>query len=88
MGWNVRRLRVAKRLTIEDLAGRAVVGESYLSRLERGEENVSVKTLAKLARALRAKLADFFVEPAPGAKPPRPLPGGRAPTRQNRRRPV
>jgi len=85
VGWNVRRLRVAKRLTIEDLAGRAVVGESYLSRLERGEENVSVKTLAKLAKALRSKLADFFVEPAPGARAPRPLPGGRKPSGQRRR---
>lgn len=77
VGWNLRRLRVAQQLTIEDVAGKARVGESYLSRLERGEENVSILTLGRLARALRTELADFFVKPAPGEKPPRPMPAGR-----------
>lgn len=81
VGWNLRRLRVAKQLTIEDVADKANVGESYLSRLERGEENVSVLTLGRLARALRAELSEFFVKPAPGEKPPRPLPAGRKRTR-------
>ena len=88
VGWNLRRLRVAKGLTIEDLADKARVGPSYLSRLERGEENVSVLTLAKLVRAVSAKLADVVVEPGPGEKPPKPLPAGRKRTRPKRRRAV
>ena len=82
-------MRVAKLLTIEDVAGKAGVGESYLSRLERGEENVSVLTLSKLARALRAELGEFFLKPAPGEKPPRPLPAGRRPSKiRPRKKPV
>jgi transcriptional regulator with XRE-family HTH domain len=85
VGWNLRRLRVANQLTIEDVAGKARVGESYLSRLERGEENVSVLTLQRLSRALKAKLIEFFAEPAPGEKAPRPLAPGRKRTRARRK---
>lgn len=81
VGWNVRRLRVAVSLTIEDLADKARVGESYLGRLERGQENVGVVTLSRLARALKVELAEFFVKPTPGDKPPKPLPPGRHTTR-------
>lgn len=88
VGWNLRRLRVAKGLTIEDLADKARVGASYLSRLERGEENVSVLTLAKLVRAVSAKLADVVVEPGLGEKAPKPMPAGRKRTRPRRPRAV
>jgi transcriptional regulator with XRE-family HTH domain len=81
VGWNVRRLRVAISLTIEELADSASVGESYLSRLERGEENVGVVTLSRLARALKVELAEFFVKPAPGDKAPKPLSPGRRPSK-------
>ena len=77
VGWNIRRLRVAQGMTIEDLAGEAAIGPSYLAQLERGEVNVGVVILDRLAKALAATLADFVIEPPPGAKPPKPLPAGR-----------
>lgn len=77
VGWNVRRLRVGAELTIEELAYRAQVGESYLSRLERGEENVGVVLLSRLAKVLRVAVAELLREPEAGEKPPVPLRAGR-----------
>jgi len=79
VGWNLRRLRVAKGLTIEELAGRADASAPYVAQLERGEVNVGVVMLERLAKRLGAKLSDLTVEPLPGTKPPRPLPAGRRP---------
>ncbi|WP_083855907.1 helix-turn-helix domain-containing protein [Reyranella massiliensis] len=81
VGWNLRRLRVSKLLTIEDLADAADSHPVYLARLERGEVNVSVDRLERLSKALGIRLADLVVEPAPGEKPPRPLPAGRRPSK-------
>ena len=86
VGWNLRRLRLAKELTIEELAHQAGVGESYLLRLERGEANVGTVLLSKLARFLGAHLTELVVEPAPGDKPLQPLKAGRRPTRSTSRR--
>jgi|GEM_PF-300975 len=82
VGWNVRKLRVALGLSIEELAGRADAADAYVSKLERGQVNVSVDLLEKLAKPLRCELSDFFIEPEPGEKPPAPLKGGRRPRRQ------
>ncbi|TAJ36874.1 MAG: XRE family transcriptional regulator [Reyranella sp.] len=79
VGWNVRRLRVAEPYTIEELAEKAGVDGSFLARLERGQVNVGVVILDRLRRALGVRLTELFVEPAPGEKPPRPLPPGRRP---------
>ena len=40
VGWNLRRLRVAKGFTIEELAARADADASFVARLERGQVNV------------------------------------------------
>lgn len=79
VGWNLRRLRVAKKLTIEELAGRAGAADAYVSKLERGEVNVGVDMLAKLAKPLAVEMSEFFVKPKPGEKPPAPLKAGRRP---------
>lgn len=86
VGWNLRRLRVAKGYTIEELADRADADASYVARLERGEVNVGVVLLARLGKAVGAKLADLMVEPEPGAKAPRPLQAGRKPRQKPARR--
>lgn len=82
VGWNVRKLRVALGLSIEELAGQADAADAYVSKLERGQVNVSVDLLERLAKPLRCGLSDFFIEPKPGEQPPAPLKGGRRPRRQ------
>ncbi|WP_295133389.1 helix-turn-helix transcriptional regulator [uncultured Reyranella sp.] len=79
VGWNVRRLRVAKSLTIEELAGLAGVDESFVARLERGQVNVGIDILGRLASVLGEELGELVVKPPPGAKPPKPLRAGRRP---------
>ena len=52
LGRNVRRYRKLKGLTQEELSHRAEMERSYVSDLERGERNPSVKALGRLAEAL------------------------------------
>lgn len=76
---NLRRLRVERRLSQENLAVDASIDRTYVSRLERGMENPTVAVLERLACALGVRIEEFFVEPDPGAAPPETLPKGRRP---------
>jgi transcriptional regulator with XRE-family HTH domain len=78
---NLRRLRVERSLSQESLAADAEIDRSYVSRLERGLENPTIALLEQLANALGATIVEFFVVPAPGEPPPKPLRGGRRPKR-------
>ena len=49
---NIRRLRVARKLTQEDLAGRVGVGWRHLQKIEAAEINVALSTLQRLGEAL------------------------------------
>lgn len=81
VGWNLRRLRVAKGFTIEELAARADADASYVARLERGQVNVGVVLLARLAKVVGGTLVDLVTEPPPGAPRPQPLKAGRRPAK-------
>jgi transcriptional regulator with XRE-family HTH domain len=78
---NLRRLRVVRGLSQEILAADAGIDRTYVSRLERGLETPTVGMLEQLANALDATIVEFFVIPAPGEPPPKPLRGGRRPKR-------
>ena len=60
LGRNVRELRVARGLSQEALAGDADMKRSYLSDLERGTRNPSVRALGRLAEALGVAPADLL----------------------------
>lgn len=77
VGWNLRRYRVALGLSQEKLALEAGIDRSYVGRVERGSENVTIVTLEALAKALNISLAALFEEPKPGASKPKPLSAGR-----------
>jgi transcriptional regulator with XRE-family HTH domain len=79
---NIRKLRVGRGLSQENLAVDASIDRTYVSRLERGLENPTVVVLERLATALGSEIADFFVTPEPGEKAAPPLPGGRKPRAQ------
>ncbi len=79
---NLRRLRVRRGLSQEVLAVDGRVDRTYVSRLERGLENPTVEVLERLALALDVRIEEFFVVPARGEPPPKPLPGGRKPARR------
>ena len=51
LGQAVRRLREARRLSIEDLAGEAGIHPTYLSAIERGHRNPTWAKVCGLAEA-------------------------------------
>jgi len=79
IGWNLRRLRVAKGLSQERLALEAGIDRSYVGRIERGLENVTVSTLEALAKVLDAYVAELFAQVDERASRPVPLRSGRKP---------
>lgn len=57
---NLRRLRVARRWSLADLASATGAGKATLSAIENGRANPTVDTLSSLARALEVDLAALF----------------------------
>jgi transcriptional regulator with XRE-family HTH domain len=74
---NVRRLRVGRQLSQENLAVDAGLDRTYDSRIERGMENPTVAVLEKLSRALGADIAELFDAARVARGPIKPLPSGR-----------
>lgn len=68
LGANVRDLRVRRKLTQEALGERAGLSHKFIGEVERGLGNPSVESVAAIANALGADIADLFGEarrPAP-----------------------
>jgi len=60
LGARIRELRRSRGLTQEGLHRRTGLPQSYISDLERGKRNISLKNLYRLARALDVTLAELF----------------------------
>jgi len=59
-GRRVRELRLGLRLSQEELAERADLHRNYIGGIERGERNVGILNIGKLADALGVSLAEMF----------------------------
>lgn len=62
LGEAIRRVRLSKGISQEKLALLAEVDRSYVGRVERGDNNVAVLTLLRLAHALGISLAVLMRE--------------------------
>ena len=60
LGRVIREIRLAKGISQENLALLAEVDRSYVGRVERGDNNVAILTLAKLAKALGISVAKLM----------------------------
>jgi transcriptional regulator with XRE-family HTH domain len=60
VGSNVRRLRLAAKITQAELADRVGVDRSYVSGLEQGQRNPTVVSLWHVAKALDVPVRSFF----------------------------
>ena len=60
LGMRIRYLREQKKMTLEDLEFEANVNKNYLSDLERGNRNPTVKVLSRIANALEISLEELF----------------------------
>jgi transcriptional regulator with XRE-family HTH domain len=58
-GDNVRSRREAQDLSQEQLAERADLDRTYISGVERGVRNLSLLSVVRLAKALRASASDL-----------------------------
>lgn len=63
-GRNLRRVRVARKLTQEQLAERADLNPRTLQKIEAGEINLLVTTVMRLRRALGCKWEELMVPEA------------------------
>lgn len=59
-GKRIRELRVKKGLSQEDLAMNAELDRSYVGGVERGERNISLLNIERLALALDVSLGELF----------------------------
>ena len=77
IGWNLRQLRVEHGLSQERLALAAAIDRSYVGRVERGSENVTISTLEILANVLGVPVSRLLLEPSADEAKPSPLRSGR-----------
>jgi transcriptional regulator with XRE-family HTH domain len=59
-GNRVRELRVAQGLSQEELAQKAGLHRTYIGGIERGERNVSLENIQRIALALNVTIARLF----------------------------
>jgi transcriptional regulator with XRE-family HTH domain len=63
VGLNLARVRHARGLTQEDLADELGFHRTYVGSLERGERNLSLKAVERLADSLRVNPLDLLKPP-------------------------
>lgn len=59
---NLRRLRAKKELSQEELADLAGLHRTYVGSVERGERNISLDNIEKLASALAVATSDLLAK--------------------------
>lgn len=62
LGQVIRRVRLEQNFSQERLALLAEVDPSYLGRVERGDNNVALLTLMKIAKSLNVTVAQLMIE--------------------------
>lgn len=62
IGAKIRALRLARGLTLQDVARETGFSPALISQVEHNNVSPPIATLAKIARALRVKVASFFEE--------------------------
>ena len=59
-GENVKKLRIAKGLSQEAFAHLADLDRTYIPSIEKGERNVSIVVIEKIANALNVEIKKLF----------------------------
>lgn len=64
VGRRIAEIRVQREETQEELAERAGFSARYVQRVESGDENLTIRSLAMFASVLHAPVSSFFEPPA------------------------
>lgn len=59
-GMRIREIRHLQQLSQEELAFRCGLSKNYVSDVERGTRNITLKVIEKFARGLDISLSDLF----------------------------
>lgn len=62
LAWNVLRLRREAGLTQEELGARCEIHFTFIGAVERGERNVTIDNVEKIAKSLRVDIGDLFID--------------------------
>jgi len=65
---SIRNLRKNRRLTLGELASKASISQSFLSRVERCDVSISIAALSRLANALSVDIGEFFDHEEPDSE--------------------
>lgn len=57
----IRDLRIAKKITQQELAERTNLSVPYISQIENSHRNISLETFLSIVQALEISLSDFFL---------------------------
>jgi transcriptional regulator with XRE-family HTH domain len=69
IGIRIRKLRIEKGLTLDDLANASGVSRAMISRIERAEASPTASLLARVCAALGLSLSAFFADEGQGVSP-------------------
>lgn len=61
-GSKLKKLRLDKKMSQETLAHCADLDRTYIPSIEKGERNVSIEVISKLAKALEVDISEFFTD--------------------------
>jgi len=61
-GMALRRQREKQGLSQEQLAEKADCHRNFIGNIERGEQNLSIDSMVKIAKALKCKLGNLFLD--------------------------
>jgi transcriptional regulator with XRE-family HTH domain len=59
-GFIIREMRSKRNLSQESFAFKAGVHRTYIGMIERGEKNITLENINKLAKALDVPISDIF----------------------------
>ena len=60
IGNKIRNLRKKKGFSQEEFAAEAELGRTYMGRIERGEQNISIQNLIKIAITLQVEVVELL----------------------------
>ena len=59
-GWHLRELRLAKKLSQQELELNAEISKNQVGNIERGEVNITLITATAISKALNISLKELF----------------------------